>query len=946
MKKGSFACLVLVLAAYASAAAQDPWKPYSPPRVEREDVFSFTQKPSVKLVSKDRYEITFAVKGNCDVTVGIVDKGGKVVRHLASGVLGANAPEPFQKNSLSQKLIWNGKDDLDYYPKNPDDLKVRVSLGLKPVFDRNLGGTSPKNIPGKAWGIAADGDGVYVFSRGSWGRFYCRRFDHDGRYVATLVPPPANLPESKLQGMGYLEYEPGKRTLHSTSLGLTVQGGGASGNYLPISNDERPDICNPAAVKGRLYYMSSGAGATGHKGFPCLSYIHTDGSTDMGGCTLRPFAKAQATHFSAGGQFMQPSLAGSPDGKWIYVCDRGSKHQSSNVVYRGEADGREEAKAFIGELNKPGADNAHLNQPSSVDTDSEGRVYVCDSHNMRIQVCSPEGKYLGTIRVERPDWLGIHKKTNELYVMHQARVRGKSTSRITKFTAFPKLEEAFHHDGIGAAVVALDSWTSKPRIWTGSGRDVRVWEETGKEFRKIVDFVEDAKKEEGANHARWDGGIRNFVACDPTRAQVYYVTGAWGAQYFDIPSGRLLGQISYPSGRGGEFVFDKKGYMHQYIYYMNYPKSVIRFDPGRSNPSHVHKDIAMDHVKCVSYEEVPYDYGIARGKFEGVIPVKAQPGAKGFQDGLGVNMRGDVVAQCNIHYKPKGFDVNERGALGTLGHSGSAADKYRAMQRVFLETSKRGVEWYYIRYLPGIPIDGATVWTYDRTGELRDECAVIAGLTVNGTAIDEDGKLYLTFARQRLYDGRIFLAGKGGIIGDPERQSLVPFTGTFAKTRGKKVRILLNRGATVPLDEKIDRPLEVGGGYNNGAKSGQECWVEGAEWLYAGASPIVRLQPCTCPTMRAYTDWYKRSFVPEAYRHSIGVLDTNGNLVMHIGRYGNLDSGSGAKSAIPIGGDNIAIAFNSFVSATDDYLVFDDHGERLTVLKLDYHAEETAPIAR
>jgi hypothetical protein len=354
----------------------------------------------------------------------------------------------------------------------------------------------------------------------------------------------------------------------------------------------------------------------------------------------------------------------------------------------------------------------------------------------------------------------------------------------------------------------------------------------------------------------------------------------------------------------------------------------------------------MDHVKCVSYEEVPYDYGIARGTFEGVIPVKAQPGAKGFQDGLGVNMRGDVVAQCNIHYKPKGFDVNERGALGTLGHSGSAADKYRAMQRVFLETSKRGVEWYYIRYVPGIPIDGATVWTYDRTGELRDECAVIAGLTVNGTAIDEDGKLYLTFARQRLYDGRIFLAGKGGIIGDPKRKNMVPFTGTFAKTRGKKVRILLNRGATVPLDEKIDRPLEVGGGYNKGAKSGQECWVEGAEWLYAGASPIVRLQPCTCPTMRAYADWYKRSFVPEAYRHSIGVLDTNGNLVMHIGRYGNLDSGSGAKSAVPIGGDNIAIAFNSFVSATDNYLVFDDHGERLTVLRLGYHVEETAPIGR
>jgi hypothetical protein len=51
MKKGSFACLVLILAAYASAAAQDSWKPYSPPCTERENVFAFTHKPSVKLVS-------------------------------------------------------------------------------------------------------------------------------------------------------------------------------------------------------------------------------------------------------------------------------------------------------------------------------------------------------------------------------------------------------------------------------------------------------------------------------------------------------------------------------------------------------------------------------------------------------------------------------------------------------------------------------------------------------------------------------------------------------------------------------------------------------------------------------------------------------------------------------------------------------------------------------
>ncbi len=48
------------------------WKPYSPPCTERENVFEFTEKPSVKKVGKDRYEIAFAVKGYCDVTADLV----------------------------------------------------------------------------------------------------------------------------------------------------------------------------------------------------------------------------------------------------------------------------------------------------------------------------------------------------------------------------------------------------------------------------------------------------------------------------------------------------------------------------------------------------------------------------------------------------------------------------------------------------------------------------------------------------------------------------------------------------------------------------------------------------------------------------------------------------------------------------------------------------------
>ena len=90
-----------------SFSAEDFPKPYDRHCTERENLFEFTQPPRARDIGDDRYEITFAVKAYCDVTVGMIDKQGKVARHLGSGVLGANAPAPFQKSALKQKIYWD-----------------------------------------------------------------------------------------------------------------------------------------------------------------------------------------------------------------------------------------------------------------------------------------------------------------------------------------------------------------------------------------------------------------------------------------------------------------------------------------------------------------------------------------------------------------------------------------------------------------------------------------------------------------------------------------------------------------------------------------------------------------------------------------------------------------------------------------------------------------------
>ena len=510
MLRASVICLVLFFCVCAASGAQDPWEPYTPPCVEREDVFAFTRKPAVKLVEKDKYEITFAVKGNCDVTVGIVNEKGVVVRHVASGVLGANAPAPFQKNSLKQTIYWSGKDDLGKYMKEPGKLKVRVMLGLKPVFDKRLGGTNPKHLPGTVAGMAAGPDGVYVISKCfSFGHSTIRKFDHDGTYIGTVYPPPAGLPESKLKGWSYIEYEPGKRAIQGTHMPDAVAG---STLFLPALDNDHATSWQPVVVGNRLAFTNGGYiyGSPGS----FLHYIYTDGSTDLPGLKGTVLMKTRGAHRNV-------RMAASPDGKTLYFSNvRGAGSYGGNtgpstVIYARSPDGNKPAELFVGTPGKPGADNAHLSDTRGIDTDAKGRVYVVDAVNNRIQVFAPEGsrgKYLKTIKVERPSFVFVHKKTGAIYVQHLARVKGQTVSRVTKLVSFDDPREEFHTDGIGG-MVTLDSWSKKPRVWSTAliarvERETRmsvvIWEERGKKFEKVADFEAEARKDP-AWFMKWPG---------------------------------------------------------------------------------------------------------------------------------------------------------------------------------------------------------------------------------------------------------------------------------------------------------------------------------------------------------------------------------------------------------------------------------------------------------
>jgi hypothetical protein len=958
--------LVVCLLLRGVARAEEFPKPYSPPCTERESTFEFTEKPAVKALGSDRHEIAFAVKGYCDVTVGLVDPEGRVVRHLGAGVLGANAPAPFQKNSLKQTIYWNGKDDLDAYVREPDKLRVRVSLGLKPVFDRLVGSSDPRNFPGRILGFAVDPDGVYVFSKARI--VYLRKFDHDAKYVQSLVPPPASLPESGLGGRTSIEYEAGRRSHHGP---FVMQDMGFNGNCVPGLDDDGITSLQPAVVRKRIYFCNGGSDF--HRKSPStLHYLQTDGSTTADGLGGRKFIAWESRH-------EQQRFAASPDGKWVYMVGLGGGQGNAPLVVRFAVDDNEPAQPFIGKAEgkgarrtfAPGNDGQSLNQPTGIDCDAAGRLYVADAYNHRVQIFSPDGQYLKTIPAPGVSLVQVHRKSGAIYVLHRGTVRGRSVGRLTKFPAFDKPEEEFHVDHVRASALALDSWTPRPRLWmNGCIRDigdserapelnnVTVWEEDGKGLKPIADFDAEVSKSAGEEYTgRWSGSVFDHVNCDPVREQLYFRAFRDNPWVFDLKTGRRAGRTRM-AGPVNDIAFDKRGYLHVHLDPGFYMPGVVRLDPAQRSPATDHLDgrVFRKYEDLTDLKEVPYDYGIElsapqkRG-WRGGLPVKDQPGAKYFQDGFGADMKGNLAVQSNIYYIPKMEEETLNavflGPKVRVARGGTwfrDSDPYQQYLRSIREKEKLGEEVYFIRRLPGIPLSGGTVWTFQASGERKQECAVIASKLVVGLQMDEDGFLYLGNDSARLFQGKPFLFQRGGNMGTNELISpynRTPVTYTVLKTRPENVRWLMRKPA-IPMDPPPQRPTDLVsfGPFGAPETDGGEMWVDGAEWLYAGLSPAVPAG-CTCPATRFHLDWYKRCYVPEAYRRSIGILDTNGNLILHLGRYGTLDDALAMKP----GTEDIALTLPRFVSGTDNYLAFDDWGERLVVLKLAYRQEEQAAIA-
>jgi hypothetical protein len=114
-----------------------------------------------------------------------------------------------------------------------------------------------------------------------------------------------------------------------------------------------------------------------------------------------------------------------------------------------------------------------------------------------------------------------------------------------------------------------------------------------------------------------------------------------------------------------------------------------------------------------------------------------------------------------------------------------------------------------------------------------------------------------------------------------------------------------------------------------------------------------KLTKCICANESRFDlDLYARSFASEVHKYRVKVLDSNGNVMLYIGRMGNVDSGfplvKDGKPPHPrsIGGDETAImnALNIAVHSDKRLFISDIGNFCIRSVKLDYRVSERVKV--
>jgi hypothetical protein len=931
----------------------------------RREVFEFAEKPAVTREG-DKVTITFASKEACDATIAIEDAQGKILRHLASGVLGPNAPAPFQKGTLRQAVVWDSKNDREEYVDNAKQAIVRVSLGLKPQFERTLYWSPYKLGSGRELlSLCAAPEGVYAFSLG-WGRQSLtpsvRLFDHDGKYVHTLYPFAAD-DVKDVQGLTWTNYPPDGRKFPVKGRPLSQTTLLSDRGYQTIYNGD--DLLGLAAGKDYVYLAFG----------PRMNRIAKPGSgkpslLQSPDITVRHEAKGsafagEARAFADGYVHYQPTrIALSPDGRWLYLTSYLSYYVRQGFtrnrhflgcVLRMPADCSRAPEVFAGSTDmnydvyppRPPADSP-LAEPFDVTCDRDGRVYVADLAKGLV-IFSPEGKLLQQVPLNSPTRVQVAPDTGEIWVTEWALSTPLSSAgeysdaknsqtvitlrRLTPFRPDrpPEVAQSMVVAKDSRIIIygmnaLLDLQEKTRRLWLCQGADsfggmplwprmnARILEIKEKGLAEFAAFDALAKKDVVQSRPPRYGRQRPYA--NPADGCVYIAEQIQPTVIADVQDFDQLVKINPDTGRislvnlpfdAEDMAFDIDG-----MAYLRTESILMRFDPE-------------------GMREVPFDYGdekdgvtsrnLKSTHANSAIYFRGGSGASSKIMGMGVNARGDIA--CS-------FYSTEVSSVEVAGEA--------VIPRPEFNAATVGVRQWKPRIYPGRSTH-TFIHVWDKHGKMKFEDAVAGLGEISDLKIDAADNLYMIANMNLLSYAK----------DHPDRA-----INTLLKVPAGKARFQTTGQASLRLaqDAAPARPPDADGisGYNG------KVWLDGAEWAVGGLGSNSRglaANACHCEANTGLAlDLYGRSFAPAIHRFEIAVVDTAGNTVVRIGRPGNVEDGmplvkdGGPANPRSIGGDEVSIMSAKWLSVLSDRRLFvaDRGNYRVLCIKLGYHAEEKVAL--
>jgi hypothetical protein len=238
------------------------------------------------------------------------------------------------------------------------------------------------------------------------------------------------------------------------------------------------------------------------------------------------------------------------------------------------------------------------------------------------------------------------------------------------------------------------------------------------------------------------------------------------------------------------------------------------------------------------------------------------------------------------------------------------------------------VEHGLVKEAKGAMIKGSYIVVWNKDGKLLSANA-LGGSTRygHGLTMDRDGNFYCVYAY-------LFPGGQDmldGITDIKVKHRLQGGHGSLVKYRGL--------GGKFPLGGWCDKDATGAASVTTSDYGGKgNNFLSGTHWIYGGITCQCS-GACSCHNARYDMDYFARSFIPANQLNSIMVLDSNGNRIARLGRYGNVDD---SEADLKEKKDGLRFAWMRAVAVSDAALYVCDHGNRQIMrAALSYAAEET-----